>query len=243
MKDKIGNLKLNISKNKEDAAKLASEQINKALDDFNNKNILFLVSGGSAFDILKGVSLDSLNEKMTIAVLDERYDKTNKNNNFSQLKKTDFYKNALSKSCEFIDTSVKEDQTEEELADFFNDKLKDWRNKNPQGKILATLGVGKDGHTSGIMPFVGDESGFNELFEGDRFVVFYDASGKNEHTKRVTTSNTFLRLIDEVVVYLVGSEKKEAFKHLQENVKVSDMPAKIILDLKGTVYVDNNVAK
>jgi len=151
--EKIGRLKLHIHKDKEEAVGHAGLDLSDFLEEHKDKDLLFLVSGGSSFSMLEGIPKYVLGKNITISVLDERYDQTNENNNFSQLKKTKFYERAKHAGCHFIDTSVKEGQTQEELADFFEESLRKWLKEHIDGKIIATAGVGADAHTAGIMPF------------------------------------------------------------------------------------------
>ncbi len=236
---KIGNLKLNLYKNKADAAKCAADDIFEFLKNTkqNNQKTLFLVSGGSSFEVLIHLGVEPLSEDVTVSVLDERYDTSNENNNFSQLKKTDFFKKAKEAGVKFIDTSVKKNQTQDELRKYFENELKRWKKENANGKIIATVGVGKDGHTSGIMPYPEDEEEFNRLFEGENWVTAYDASEKNDYPKRVTTTNTFLRKINKIFVFAAGEEKKEVFKKIQEEGSLAEMPARILKELRGEIYL------
>ena len=245
MNDNLGKLEIIKNKTKKDAVKKLSENLSMCLLQNKNKGIktMFLSSGGSALSVLDFVPLDILGEYLIIEVLDERYDKTNENNNFTQLTKTEFYKKANNFGCSFIDTSVKEGQTQEELAGYFENKLKDWMGKNPLGEIIATVGVGPDGHTSGIMPFPEDENKFAELFESGRWVVAYDATGKNEFTKRVTTTITFLREINRIFVLMTGKEKSGAFLEMKKSGSTAEIPARILKNIKGEVYIDEDVLK
>ena len=151
----LGNLLLHTSLDAESAAKDAAIQISKYIEKARaeNKTILFLTSGGSAFLILEYIKEVALGPDITIGVLDERFDPTNEANQFSRLKDTAFYSTALGKNCKFIDSSVNKWQTLEELAKEFENSLRLWKKENPDSVIIATIGIGSDGHTSGIMPF------------------------------------------------------------------------------------------
>ncbi len=235
---KIGNLNLYTNKDKVDLAKKVGEDISAFLDKNRKKDILFLLSGGSAFLILDYIKKSSLRENITISVLDERYDITNKNNNFSQLKKTDFFKNAKDAGVKFIDTSIKDDTSENDIEEIFSFGLKKWTKDNPNGIIVATIGVGADGHTSGIMPYPEDKDKFRDLFMSEKWVVFYDASKKNQYAKRITTTITFFKKIDFAFVYIFGKEKKQAFLNMQKEGDIADVPARAILNIDGNLYID-----
>ena len=242
---RIGNLNIIKEKTPKCAAKHLAKDLSAYLMEQKSvgKSTLFLSSGGSALAVLDLLQEDILESYLTVGVVDERYDKTNENNNFTQLSRTGFYQKALRAGTSFIDTSVKESQAQEELASFFEEELRGWVKKNPNGKIVATMGVGADGHTSGIMPFSEDESRFAELFEGARWVVAYDVGSKNPFSQRITTTMTFLRKLDKVFVFMVGANKRAAFLRMQEEGSVAESPARILKELHGAIYVDEDVIK
>ena len=241
----LGNLNIIEEKTPEDTARHLARDLSAYLAERKNRgeSTLFLSSGGSALAVLDFLPEDILGNYLTIGVLDERYDATNKHNNFTQLSKTDFYRRASRAGVSFVDTRVKEEQTQKELADYFEKELRGWVEKNPNGKIVATAGVGADGHTSGMMSFPEDESRFAELFEGSRWVVAYNAGAKNPFSKRVTTTMTFLKNLDKIFVFMVGVSKHTAFLRMQEKGSVADTPARILKELHGTLYVDEAAVK
>jgi len=241
----IGNLRINIFEDKAAAARQVADDISRYLSDAKKggRKVLFLSSGGSSLAILDFIADDILGDYLTIGVLDERYDREEKNNNFVQLSRTDFYGKALKSGCAFIDTGVRPGQTQKALADYFEGKLREWRKNNPDGVIIATIGIGPDGHTSGIMPFPEDEKRFDALFNGERWVVAYDATGKTPYPERVTTTNTFLKLINRAFVFATGREKAEAFRRMQEDRPVSEVPAAILKELRGDMYIDRELSE
>lgn len=242
---RIGNLNVIEEKTPGRAAKYLAKDLSAYLAERKSRggSTLFLSSGGSALAVLDLLPEDILGSYLTVGVVDERYDETNENNNFTQLSRTNFYKRAFQAGAGFIDTSVKEDQTQEELADSFEEELRGWVGKNPNGKIVATMGVGADGHTSGIMPFSEDKDRFAELFEGSRWVVAYDAGAKNPFSQRITTTMTFLRKLDKIFVFMVGANKKTAFLQMQKSGQIAETPARVLKQLNGNIYIDENLLK
>jgi len=53
----------------------------------------------------------------------------------------------------------------EKLAHRYESSLFEWAKKHPEGKIIATMGIGFDGHTAGIMPYPENPETFARLFE------------------------------------------------------------------------------
>ena len=197
--------------------------------------LLLLLSGGSSFTLLWGIDRSLLGPHVTISTLDERYSKDVKVNNFAQLQQAEFYAEAIVAGSSYIDTCVQEGETLERLATRFEAELKEWRRKNKQGFVFATMGIGKDGHTAGIMPFPENPKRFTELFENERrWVASYDAGGKSFHPFRVTVNTTFLRNeVSTALVFAGGSEKENALRRVFFGEGTSaETPARILREMK-----------
>ncbi len=223
--------------NKEEAVVQTAKKINEILTSLRveKKPVLLLLSGGSALDLLNYIDEKNLADKLTIAVLDERYSTDEVVNNFMQVTKTPFYAAAKKNGVNVIETAVKTTETSEQLAKRFQTDLKVWKETNTKGEILAIVGIGPDGHTSGMLPFSENPELFAELFENpEKLVVNYDAEGKNPFRYRVTTTNTFMRdYIDHAVVYAVGENKRDALARLMaESGSLANTPARILREMK-----------
>ncbi len=244
---KVGNLTLYVRRDEEDTASFFAKDITRKLKEFHDterRDVLFLSSGGSALEVLDRIDPSVIGPYLTIGIFDERYDPSNRVSNYAQLRKTSFWERAVQRGCRLIDTSTQRGQTQEQLADFYENELRSWRARHPRGAIMATMGVAEDGHTAGIMPFPEDSKRFYELFEGERWIIAYDATGKNPFTKRVTTTLSFLRQIDLIGIYLVGSEKGKIFRELLADGDSAIIPGRIIKTLpRGAVYIDTALAK
>ncbi len=229
---------------------------------------LLLFSGGSALSVLDYIDNNVLGDYLTVGVLDERYDPTNQNNNFTQLTKTIFFRRAKKAKINFIDTSVKRNQTQQQLAEYFEKSLREWKKRNKNGIILATVGMGEDGHIAGIMPFINgrhceaegrsnpedkgvntrllrrcaprNDTTFQKLFCGRNWVAAYEATNKNPHPLRVTTTITFLKLINHGFTYICGQEKTTNLKKIASPGKISELPCRALKQLKNLIiYTDN----
>lgn len=199
----------------------------------SNKSVLLLLSGGSALSLLFP-NLKGLNNRVTIGVLDERYSSDPKINNFSQLSATPFFATAKENGCVFINTSIKDGETMQNLELRFEKELKLWRDKNPEGKIIITQGMGLDGHTAGIMPYPEDNNLFQKQFDDkNKWVASYDAGNKNQYSQRVTTTLPFLRAVDVSIMFVSGKEKADILnKILSKNILHNIFPASIIKVMK-----------
>lgn len=238
----VGNLKLYVRKDKEDAASFFAKDISRKLKEFRDverRDVLFLSSGGSALGALDRIDEHVIGPYLTIGIFDERYDPSNKTSNYAQLRKTAFYNRAVSRGCRLIDTTTQKGQTPGDLADYYEHELRNWRARHPRGAIMATMGIALDGHTAGIMPFPEDPTRFHDLFERDRWIVAYDTEGKNPFRLRATATFTFLRYVDLIGIYLVGAEKGSMFRKLMDGGDYTELPGRIIKTLpRGAVYTD-----
>ena len=205
----------------------------------SGQNVLLLLSGGSVLEPLMHIESACLDKHITISMLDERYDPSNQNSNFIQLTKTEFYRRAKKAGCNFIDTSVKRSQTQKELGSYFEKQLRNWKKTNKRGIILATLGMGQDGHIAGIMPYSENKKLFDKLFCGKNHIVCYDASGKNPYSLRITATATFLKSIDQAFAFICGQEKSANFKKITSPGKISELPCRTLKQIKNlTIYTD-----
>lgn len=229
--------------NAETAQTYAAREISAILQKYSEAKtpVLFLVSGGSALKLIDAIDSNAFNPNLTIGVLDERFSADPAVNNFSQLSQTSFYAKAKAAGCTFVDTRVQNNETIESLTWRFTQALKDWKENHHRGGIIITQGIGSDGHTAGILPFPEDEPGFEKLFnQPDVWVVHYDAAGKNPYPWRVTTTLSFLRLVDHAIVFICGQDKQVALlKTVAETGSLAQTPARIIREMNDVaIYTD-----
>lgn len=238
----VGNLRAYIRRDKEDAAIFFAKDISRKLKEFRDverRDVLFLSSGGSALAALDRIDDEVIGPYLTIGIFDERFDGQGKSINYAQLRKTDFYRKAVSRGCRLIDTSTRRGESKEMLADFYENELRSWRVRHPRGAIMATMGIALNGHTAGIMPYPEDPQKFSQLFEQERWIVAYDAKEKDPFPLRVTTTLTFLRQVDLVGIFVVGKEKGAMFGRLMSGDNVAEIPGRIVKTLpRGAIYLD-----
>jgi len=226
------------TKNTKEATEKASFRLNKILDAHAHIPILFLSAGGSSLGLLERIVVFPPN--FTVGMTDERFSEDPKVNNFAQLTETLFFEKALECKTYFIDTRV---QPGEDLAVFskrFETALTNWKEEHPGGRIVITQGMGPDGHTAGVMPYLKEEAVFQELFEGETWIRGYDAKNKDEYSLRATITMPFFRMVDHSVVYITGKEKKDALAlMLSVNGTLFETPIRIIHEMQEVhVFTD-----
>jgi len=222
------------------AAAEAGENLNLFLAENKKLPILLMLSGGSALSILDYVGPAVLGANLSLSLLDERFSQDPLINNFAQLQKTDFYKDAFEAEASFFGTLPRPNETIAELRGRWDKNLKLWHNENPKGLIVATLGMGTDGHTSGILPFPENPDEFNRLFNGKDWTVQYRADGKSKYPERVTTTIPFLKNIDFAFALVCGAEKRAKFDDLQSGKHTNaELPAMVWHKMKDVkVFTD-----
>lgn len=216
----------------------AGGELARLLQIYHDKPVLLLLSGGSCFLLLDSIHQTTLGSHVLIAMLDERADTREEVNNFAQLTKTDFYAKAIAQGAQFVDSRLMPGEHAGELAERMNKIFFDWLADHANGNVLATIGVGADGHIAGIMPFPENPQKFTELFENNkRQVIDYDAGNKNEYPLRVTVTLPFLRKnITNAIVYAVGEAKQPALARvLTERGTLAETPARILREMNDVL--------
>ena len=191
---------------KDNPAVAAGLVMSKLLEQYKNAPVLLLVSGGSAFSLLENISASVLDARITLGVLDERYDSDSSINNFAQLSLTHFFKQAVAAGALYIDTRVASGETLQNLGLRFNYTLNKWLENNPTGKVLITLGLGQDGHTAGLMPGYVEEVSWSGVL-----AMGYEVTPEtNPYTRRVTVTPRFLKgEVTAAVAYVAGDDKTQ----------------------------------
>jgi len=230
----MSQLEIHTEKDAATAAKNAAESIINILSGYADAPILFLVSGGSPLEILKQLSPDIFDARVTVGVSDERFNTDPTINNFAQVIETPWYKAIAAKGATSIDTRPVDQETVEDGGRRFDAALKAWKEAHPTGKIVLTQGIGLDGHTAGMMPYPEDTRAFGFLFDdAEAWAVGYDAKAKNKYPLRVTTTLPFLRMVDDSVVFAVGPDKKKPLADtLAKEGTLAATPARILHEMK-----------
>ena len=213
----------------DELAAIAADHINKKLYRLKG-DFLFLASGGSSLVILDKLDASLFNSSSIVSVLDERYSTDPKINNFSQLMSTPFYEKAKANGTRFIDTRIINNESADALALRWQKEL-----EKINKTIIATVGMGPDGHISGIMPFPEDSSYFNKTFnDATKLIAYYDAGKKNQYPLRITSTLPMLERTDYAVAFIVGNNKENALKKaLNEHGSLAETPARIYRDMKS----------
>lgn len=201
------------------------------------------MAGGSAREVLEYINSEYLSPDITVMVTDERFTDDLEHNNFDVLQTTHFYNELTQQDAYCINTSLFAGDDIDLHAARFEKNIRDWMQDFPKGAIIGLFGIGTDGHTAGIIPGIYNDEEFDKKFnDGARFVATVDAGDKNEFPLRDTVTFPFMRRIDLPLFYVKGDVeglKKNALiaamSALDSSLKVSDVPARIMLEMKAPV--------
>lgn len=241
-----------------EGAKRAAETLARTLQGYGKRPILFLVSGGSTVPMLAYIPKHVFGPHVTVVVLDERYSADPVVNNFLQLKVQPVYKAMKAAGCAFIETIPMSHESLEEFAQRYEQELREWHKGHPGGKMVATQGIGIDGHTVGIFPLgsargkpsKAEKDWFMKQFDAtDRWVVGYDARLQRkslhggqavQHPLRATTTFPLLRMLDAAILYCYGNKKQGAISRaLAKTGTLVETPGRIIHEMKNVdVFTD-----
>lgn len=221
----------------------AARRVSTLLDEHKNADVLLLLSGGSAFSVLEHVDTTLLSKRVTVSVLDERFTQDPAASNFTQLTHSVFWERATKQHAHAVDPRPDVEETLSDTARRFDIALKHWHITHRDGVIIATMGVGADGHTSGVLPSPHNPETFFKQFMNTRHCVMgYRVDPRvNAHTERITTTLSYLvRHVHHAVVYVTGEEKRGALISLtHEAGTLSATPARIMRDMRDVrVYTD-----
>lgn len=214
--------------------KEAGEAFSQMISRNKNNDLLVLLSGGSSLGLLEYISNDALSGgKITFAMLDDRFSLDQNINTYRILENSVFMQKVFDSGNDFLSSAPDEIDTLDSFALKYELMIKEWLSLYPNGKIIATVGVGPDGHTSGILPFPEDPNKFEALFNSEKLIVGYDVENKNPHRYRVTSTFTFMRRFDEVLTYIQGENKRDALqKVMADHGTLAETPGRILRELK-----------
>jgi 6-phosphogluconolactonase/glucosamine-6-phosphate isomerase/deaminase len=226
---------------KDNTAQVAGNALDELLSCCKGRPTLLLLSGGSALSILPYIKKEHLGPNVTLSLLDERYTDDVSEQNFAKLKSTFFYETVLALRLPVIDPTPLAGEAPEDTASRLETEFIAWEAKYSVDKVvIATMGIGGDGHTAGILPDK-DEGAFMRLFDDARHIVVgYEKPGA-ENPRRITASLYFLRKhVDHAIVYVVGENKASALSRLRiTRGSLAEMPARIVLQMKDvSIYTD-----
>lgn len=224
----------------------ASHALNEALTAVRKREVLLLLSGGSALALIKHMDPSCVGPHVCITVLDERWTQETADSNFACLTALPSWNGLLDAGATSLDPRPHAGEDLYATAARFDRELKHWHITHRHGTVLATMGIGTDGHTAGILPFPHAPDAFTTLFMHRTACVrgYTVAPEASPHTQRMTATVTYLlRHVDHAIVYAVGATKRTALiSLLDEHTMPHTTPACVLRSMrKVSLYTDQLV--
>lgn len=213
-----------------------AKALSGALETHKNTDILLLLAGGSALNVLEEVDTAHINEYVTIMMMDERYSHSPMENNFLQMTQTFFYAKLSNSQCNFIPSVPKETETHEHFAGRVGAELTSYLETHPKRTVIALFGIGPDGHTAAIFPM--QQKAFVDTYgQGSLYTqVVYT---KNPFANRSSITPKFIKqFVTESFVYAVGEEKLPVLSTITDPYELHEMPAHLHHQIDSKLYTD-----
>jgi 6-phosphogluconolactonase/glucosamine-6-phosphate isomerase/deaminase len=178
------------------------------------KHVLWMIPGGSnipaAVRIMEQIPY-ALTNFLSITLSDERYGEPgHDNSNWQQLISAGFQGKQAILLPVLISGATLDDVTRA-----FDKMLSEQFQKNDI--IIAQLGIGSDGHISGILP------------ESEATTAGGLAAGyHSEQYTRITTTFTAIEQVTAAYVFAFGAEKQSALNNLRQDISVIQEPAQVL---------------
>ena len=214
--------------NIEDAAGFVASSVLNQLK--LGKKVLLFLTGGSSIsvgvkiaDILKEQSAENLLQNLVVTLTDERYGPTDSpDSNWHQLLEKGFNLPGV-KLLPILNGEDKNTTVEK-----FNAKLNEEFTK-AEYKI-GLFGIGRDGHTAGILP--------ESLAVSAETLAFgYDTATFS----RITITFNAIEKLDEAIVWAQGKDKWKVLEELQTEINFIKQPAQVLKKVSLlTIFSDFN---
>jgi 6-phosphogluconolactonase len=188
------------------------------------RSVLWLLSGGSAIKVAVDTSalLDGQDfSKLVVSLMDERFVPVgHPDSNWQQLGVAGLKLPGATLHPVLAGTSQKE--TASAFAVFLEEQFAGTQYH------LGVLGIGPDGHTSGILPH-------SEAVTAQGLICAY----QGPDYQRITTTAKALKQLNEAVLYVAGETKWPVLDRLETELPVADQPAQLLKTMpKTTIFTD-----
>lgn len=207
---------------------LATQKLGDTLlhDLKKGKTVLWMIPGGSNISVAVAVMkrLIGHETKLVITLCDERYGPVgHKDSNWQQLLQTGFKPGSA--TCYPV---LQEGLSLAATSRMFELTLQDCFEK--ADSVVSFLGMGSDGHTSGILPRSSAAADISDL------VTYY----QTEQYDRITTTFTALKKATTTFCLAYGADKKAALGQLKsKQLTITEQPIQI-LKLLPAAYLYND---
>lgn len=194
-------------------------------DEVDRKTVLFLSGGKTPKALYETFAREQILTPAAVGLVDERFGKPmHENSNELMIKESGLLDYLHQMNVPFY-SMLDEKLTVEQAARSYDNLSRDLFFKFPRS--VAILGLGPDGHIASIMPNRKDF--IDPLFEKEQkylYASFIDDPKK--YGKRITLTFSGLALMDKIVLFVFGKEKKKALQKAFTPGFLKDIPARFL---------------
>ena len=199
------------------------------------ERVFWLLSGGSCIEVAVAVGQQLMARKinvakLTVTLIDERFGSVgHADSNWTQLLDGGF----KLPGARFL--PVLEGKTMAETATAYNNVLR--RELAAADYSLGLLGMGADGHTSGLLP--GSPPAIEAAHLNDNLDKQLATAYNWTDYRRITTTAAALTRFNEAVLYASGEAKWPMLRRLKDPISIAEMPVQLLKQVKLlTIFTD-----
>ncbi|MDE2025761.1 MAG: 6-phosphogluconolactonase [Patescibacteria group bacterium] len=210
-----------IVKNQKQGIERAKEELYTQVD---NKTVLFLSGGSTPRPLYEMLAQEKIIKPAAVALVDERFgDPLHQNSNERMIADTGFLGYLRTQKIP-VNLILQKGKTPQEVASDYDETVRNLFFHFP--KSIGIVGIGKDGHTSSVIPNRKDFH--NPMFDGSQKHLFVSQFTDNisEYGTRVGLTFSGLALLDKFVILSFGKEKQKALKKMFERGSFEEIPAR-----------------
>lgn len=210
-------IKILLVKDRIEGFDVAKKVLYKNVDD---RTALFLSGGSTPKFLYQNLAKEKKLIAGTAALVDERYFQNSelKFTNEDMIRNTGLISYLDSNDISFC--GILENKSLKETASGYDKVVQNLFEKFP--KIVAILGIGKDGHTAGLSPR-------NEKLKikNEKFAEYFE-DFPGELKERISLTFHAIYKMDMILVLVFGKEKKKALELLFSEGSIAEIPARFL---------------
>ena len=194
--------------------------------EVDSKTALFLSGGKTPKSLYTRLAQEKILKPACVGLIDERYGvKTHVNSNERMIEESGLL-SYLSKSGLPFYPILQDKLSRQQTAEKYDQTARNIFFHTP--KSMAIFGIGIDGHIAGIPSQVAKLTNEKVNFDGPEFVTSYDVKEAyaNFFGSRVTMTFAGLSLLDFMLVFVFGKDKKEPLKMMFTTGSFEEVPAR-----------------
>ncbi len=211
----------------------------------DRKTVVYLSGGSTPKNLYTILAREEQLDPAAVGMVDERYGKKfHEKSNEKMFRETGLLRYFQMRDIPFYPYITDNDISRESAAEKYDQQMRSLNATFQQS--VGIMGIGQDGHTSGIAPNRGREF-VNPMFEDDRKHVLVSEFNdpKSMYGERVSMTFLGISLLDYIIVLIFGDDKKHALELLFSEGSETEIPSRVYkrpeLAQKTLFITDQNV--